>query len=102
VVLLETHARTQEQTRNQLHVWQQTNTRPQQQGFSGYQEMGAIAPVPVNARKTHQRGVVNSDHKNFKLPPKPFYSLPIAKYCPICLQIASKVKVTLRKSYLLL
>jgi hypothetical protein len=32
-----------------------------------------------------------------KKKPKPFYSLPITKYCRICLQIPSKVKVALGK-----
>jgi hypothetical protein len=37
----------------------------------------------------------------FKLPPKPFIHIQLQNNAPICLQIPSKLKVTLGKSFLL-
>jgi hypothetical protein len=45
------------------------------------QETGAIMPAPVNAHKII-RGAWSISPVKKKKPAKPFYSLPIAKYCP--------------------
>jgi hypothetical protein len=61
------------------------------------QETGAIAPAPENSRKFFLRGVVDRARKNFFFcfENNHFIHFQLQNNAPICLQILSKVKLTL-------